>query len=105
MYFIASSCSGWSRLRQTGSGQIDIVSPIRLYAELGRRLMTLTDDAANSGPGGADPARERLLSAPRQILDGLPDAVLASARDGQIVFVNAVAEELFGYRREELLGR
>ena len=67
--------------------------------------MTLTDDAANSGPGGADAARERLLSAPRQILDGLPDAVVASARDGQIVFVNAVAEELFGYRREELLGR
>ncbi|MBV9413727.1 MAG: PAS domain S-box protein, partial [Solirubrobacterales bacterium] len=38
------------------------------------------------------------------ILEGLPDAVVAAGRDWQIVFVNALAEELFGYPRDELLG-
>jgi len=38
-----------------------------------------------------------------QILEGLPDAVVAIGRDERIVFVNALAEELFGYSREELL--
>ena len=46
-----------------------------------------------------------LLIAPAAILEGLPDAVVAAGRDGRIVFVNALAEELFGYRREDLLGR
>ena len=31
--------------------------------------------------------------------------MVAAKRDGRIVFVNALAEELFGYPREELLGR
>jgi diguanylate cyclase (GGDEF)-like protein/PAS domain S-box-containing protein len=51
---------------------------------------------------------EGLLVAPTAILsvlEGLPDAVVAAKRDGRIVFVNALAEELFGYPREELLGR
>lgn len=38
------------------------------------------------------------------ILEGLPDAVVAAAADGRIVFVNALAEALFGYSRAELLG-
>ncbi len=40
-----------------------------------------------------------------RILESLPDAVVASARDGQILFVNALAEELFGYPRDELVGQ
>ncbi len=39
------------------------------------------------------------------ILEGLPDAVVAATRQGQIVFVNSLAEELFGYARGELVGR
>ena len=39
-----------------------------------------------------------------KILDGLPDAVVAAAPDGRIVYVNALAEVLFGYSRAELLG-
>src|SRR3984885_349487 len=44
------------------------------------------------------------LVAPAAILEGLPDAVVAAGRDGRILFVNALAEELFGYSRGELLG-
>jgi diguanylate cyclase (GGDEF)-like protein/PAS domain S-box-containing protein len=46
-----------------------------------------------------------LLVAPAAILERLPDAVVAADRSGRIVFVNALAEELFGYPRDELLGQ
>jgi diguanylate cyclase (GGDEF)-like protein/PAS domain S-box-containing protein len=52
-----------------------------------------------------DRALDDLLLAPAAILEGLPDAVVASARDGRIVFVNALAEDLFGYSAHELVGR
>jgi diguanylate cyclase (GGDEF)-like protein/PAS domain S-box-containing protein len=51
-----------------------------------------------------DDALDELLLAPAAILEGLPDAVVASAADGRIVYVNALAEELFGYSRAELVG-
>jgi diguanylate cyclase (GGDEF)-like protein/PAS domain S-box-containing protein len=52
-----------------------------------------------------DDALDELLLAPAAILAGLPDAVVASAADGRIVYVNALAEELFGYSRAELVGK
>src|SRR6478735_7361693 len=59
-----------------------------------------TDEAR----GGAETG-DGFLLAPAAILEGLPDAVVAAARNGRIVFVNAEAEQLFGYPRAELLGR
>ncbi len=46
-----------------------------------------------------------MLVAPAAILEGLPDAVVAMDREGRIVFLNGLAEELFGYTREEVVGR
>jgi diguanylate cyclase (GGDEF)-like protein/PAS domain S-box-containing protein len=62
-------------------------------------------DEGATEPAGDDMAPDPLLVAPAAVLEGLPDAVVAAARDGRIVFVNAIAEELFGYPRAELLGR
>jgi diguanylate cyclase (GGDEF)-like protein/PAS domain S-box-containing protein len=59
-----------------------------------------TDEAR----GGAETG-DGFLLAPAAILEGLPDAVVAAARNGRIVLVNAEAEQLFGYPRAELLGR
>jgi PAS domain S-box-containing protein len=39
------------------------------------------------------------------LLDAAPDAMLAVNEAGLIVLVNAQAERLFGYRREDLIGR
>ena len=48
---------------------------------------------------------QRSEAAMRALLDGLPDAIVGARRDGSIVFVNALAEELFGYQRDELIGQ
>ena len=63
-------------------------------------------DMRDAGPRRS--VRERLRRSEgslRAVLEGLPDATVASARDGRIVFVNEFAEELFGYRRDQLVGR
>ena len=39
------------------------------------------------------------------LLQALPDAIVAVDRDGTIVQVNSQAQELFGYDREELIGQ
>jgi PAS domain S-box-containing protein len=39
------------------------------------------------------------------LLDAAPDAIIAVDTDGMITLVNAQCERLFGYRRDELLGR
>jgi PAS domain S-box-containing protein len=46
---------------------------------------------------------EVLLSS--DLLETLPDAIVAVDRDGTIVQVNSQAQELFGYDREELIGQ
>jgi len=52
-----------------------------------------------------DDALDELLLAPAGVLEGLPDAVVAASAEGTIVYVNHLAEELFGYPRQELVGR
>ena len=46
---------------------------------------------------------EVLLST--ELLEALPDAVVAVDRDGTIVQANSQAQELFGYERDELIGQ
>lgn len=63
-------------------------------------------DVEGNPGGGRDsesPADEVLLAL-WAILEGLPDAVVAAARDGRIIFVNHRAEQLFGYAHGELIG-
>ena len=48
---------------------------------------------------------ENILLAPAALLEGLPDAVVATGPDERIAFVNTLGEELFGYARAELIGR
>jgi diguanylate cyclase (GGDEF)-like protein/PAS domain S-box-containing protein len=63
------------------------------------------EDVGNGGGARKEEGLANLLVAPAAILESLPDAVVAADRQGRIVFVNALAEELFGYRRAELIGQ
>src|SRR5579864_1154419 len=61
----------------------------------------------NEGPRGLRPtaknAPEALLSA--ELLEALPDAIVAVDSNGSIVQVNSQAQELFGYKPNELIGQ
>lgn len=67
----------------------------------------MEDDDEQGWPGGPGEhgGTGDWLVAAAALLEGLPDAVVAAGRDGRIVFVNALAEQLFGYPRRELLGK
>ena len=39
------------------------------------------------------------------LLEAAPDAMICADRDGRITLVNAQAERLFGYPRDELIGQ
>jgi PAS domain S-box-containing protein len=53
----------------------------------------------------AETALNEALSQSRQLLESVPDGIVIADRDGRIVLVNRQTESLFGYARDELLGR
>src|ERR1700674_5235866 len=66
-------------------------------------LRSSSDHDGRSPSLSAKTMVEVLLSS--DLLETLPDAIVAVDRDGTIVQVNSQAQELFGYDRDELIGQ
>ena len=68
--------------------------------------LTVGGEPSSAAPAGwlAERAADAALLA-RSLLTAVPDALLVAHQSGRIVEVNAALEQLFGYRREELLGQ
>ena len=49
--------------------------------------------------------RKKVDDSFRSLLEAAPDAIVAATAEGKIVLVNIQAEKIFGYHRQELLGR
>jgi two-component system sensor kinase FixL len=61
--------------------------------------------ADDSKPSWDTPSKEKVLKRFAQFLETVPDPMLLVKQDGEIVLVNSQTERLFGYQREELLGK
>jgi len=95
---------GW-RVRKDGTRFWAEVTITALFDESGRVMgyaKTTRDVTELRKNQEALEAKEEEL---RMVVESAPDSVLMTDDRGTIIFVNGRAESMFGYRREELLGK
>ncbi len=80
---------------------------LKLNASLEQRVLERTAQlkAANQELQNEISGRKKTETKFRGLLEAAPDAMVIINHDGHIVLINSQTEKLFGYQREELLGK
>jgi len=112
----------WALARAAGKGETVIGQTIEIQALDGQRRTILDSGAPLRGPGGelvgavavnqditaqrrAQEALHRLSDELRGIINAAPLAVISLARDRTVVSWSPMAEQIFGWKAEEVIGR
>jgi protein-histidine pros-kinase len=112
--FIAPPILGWLRLKGQALGLINLEVGVALLVAGTALLFAAVAVCQAKAVNALDRERRRLDAAAIRdrgerrlhgVLESAPDAMVILADDGRIVSVNAQTENLFGYAREELVGR
>ncbi|HEY6341895.1 MAG TPA: PAS domain S-box protein [Bryobacteraceae bacterium] len=88
----------WSDAQGNRRGTLLILADATDQHRIQRELVELTHQEQKAR------SEARLERRFRELLEAAPDAILEVDREGRIVLLNRVAEKMFGYSREELLG-
>src|SRR5229473_1140682 len=86
-------------IRHAEGRQTDVLYNASVYKDVRGNVLGVF--AAARDITGRKKAEERF----RAVLEAAPDAMVIVNKDGRIVLVNAQTQKLFGYGREELLGK
>jgi PAS domain S-box-containing protein len=91
---------------ENGHGTIAIISEMGRHRVAEQKLSDVEQElvrvSAREKQAVSEARTERRF---RELLEAAPDAIIEIDRDGRIVLLNLVTEKMFGYSREELLGK
>jgi PAS domain S-box-containing protein len=91
---------------EKGHGTVAIISEMGRHRVAEQKLSDVEQElvrvSAREEQAVSEARTERRF---RELLEAAPDAIIEIDRDGRIVLLNLVTEKMFGYNREELLGK
>jgi len=99
--FILSTMATWGAVQGLGPFQLGTRNEGLLLLQLFMASISITALATNAAFSERGKAAERFQT----VIDSAPSAMVMVNERGKIVLVNSAAQELFGYRGEELIGQ
>lgn len=91
---------------QNGHGTVAIFSETGLHRAAEQRLFNIEQELERvSAQEKLARGEARIERRFRELLEAAPDAIIEVDREGRIVLLNLVTEKMFGYKREDLLGK